>query len=89
LIQRSKRDRDPTTGNGFVPNCFDVEGVHFSTFPAQLEHAVFECQPELEPDLALIDSSASACTSMAAAAASSSGATTTRGHYTEHSTLFI
>jgi hypothetical protein len=35
----------PTTGNGFVPKWFDVEGMQFSTFPAQLGHAVFQCQP--------------------------------------------
>jgi hypothetical protein len=47
LVQRSKRDRDPTTGNGFVPKYFGVEGMHiqFSTFPAQLEHTEFQCQP--------------------------------------------
>ena len=38
LVQRSKRDRDPTTGNGFLPKYFGVEGMQFSTFPAQLEH---------------------------------------------------
>jgi hypothetical protein len=80
LVQRSKRDRDPTTGDGFVPKYVGVEGPQVSTFPAQLEHTVFQCQPLLDPDLALIGPSASACTSVAAPPASSSGATKTRGH---------
>ena len=35
LVQRSKRDRDPTTGNGFLPKYFGVEGMQFSTFPTR------------------------------------------------------
>jgi hypothetical protein len=92
LVQRSKSDRDPTTGNGFVPKYFDVEGMQFSTFPAQLDQlSILYCNANLlDPDLALIGPSASACTSIAAAPArSSSGATKTRKHYTEHSTLSI
>jgi hypothetical protein len=38
LVQRSKRDRDPTTGNGFLPKYFGVEGMHEKVCSFQLSH---------------------------------------------------
>jgi hypothetical protein len=78
LVQRSKRDRDPTTGNDFLPKYFGFEGMQFSTFPQSLS-MLHSNANLLDPDLARIGPSASACTSMAASPASSS----------EHSTLLI
>jgi hypothetical protein len=53
LAQRSKRDRDPTTGNGFVPKYFGVEGMQFSTFPQSLS-ILYSNANMLDPDLARI-----------------------------------
>jgi hypothetical protein len=72
LVQRSKRDRDPTTGNGFLPKYFGVEGMQC------VFNLLYSNANLLDPDLARIGPSASACTSMAASPVlSSSGATKT------------
>jgi len=74
LVQRSKRDRDPTICSGFLPKYFGVEGMQFSTFPQSLS-ILYSNANLLDPDLARIGPSASACTSMVAPPTSSSGAT--------------
>jgi hypothetical protein len=54
LVQRSKRDRDPTTGNGFLPKYFGVEGMQFSTFPQSLSTLYYSNANLLDLDLARI-----------------------------------
>jgi hypothetical protein len=55
LVQRSKRDRDPTTGNDFLPKYCGV------FFPQSLS-TLYSNANLLGPDLARIGPSASACT---------------------------
>jgi hypothetical protein len=73
---QQERSRPDTTGNGFVPKYFGFEGMQFSTFPQSLG-ILYSNANLLDPDLARIGPSASACTSIAAAPARSSGATKT------------
>jgi hypothetical protein len=71
---QQERSRPDTTGNGFLPKYFGVEGMQFSAFPQGLS-ILYSNANLLDLDLARLGPSASACTSMAASPASSSGAT--------------